>query len=423
MSWPVRKFASLASDGKHSIVGGPFGSKLTSRDYVEEGIPVIRGANMGAGRHLDESDFVFVSEAKKNKDLQSNLARPGDIVFTQRGTLGQVAIIPEDSAYKEYVVSQSQMRATLDPEKACKKFYYYFFSSRKVVETILNLTSSSGVPHINLGTLKDFDVPVPDLPTQERIAGVLSVYDDLIENNRRRIALLEQAARLLYREWFVHFRFPGYETAKFIDGLPEGWAHELLSNLCTDGDGIQTGPFGSQLHQSDYTDEGVPVVMPKDMKSGKVDCDSIARIPEALADKLGRHRMLPGDTVFGRRGEIGRKAFIGDNQRGFFCGTGCLRIRPVPEKIDPRYLFETLGSPATAGFIVNQAKGSTMPNLSAGALKNVPILCPPDGIQADYVEKSSPIFEQMPERVRHVAIAQVPAFAATVIHDAVVFLG
>jgi type I restriction enzyme, S subunit len=75
------------------------------------------------------------------------------------------------------------------------------------------------------------EVPVPDLPTQQRIAGILSAYDDLIENNRRRIGLLEQAARLLYREWFVHLRFPGHGTAKIVDGLPEGWTMKPLSEL------------------------------------------------------------------------------------------------------------------------------------------------------------------------------------------------
>jgi type I restriction enzyme S subunit len=393
LSWDTKPFSALVADTKHAIVGGPFGSKLTSKDYVESGVPVIRGANMSNGRFISETGFVFVTDEKRQKDLKSNLARPGDMVFTQRGTLGQVAIIPENATYSEFVVSQSQMKATLDPTKANKAFYYYFFSSQAVVSTILNMTSSSGVPHINLGILKDFEVPVPDLPTQERIASILSTYDDLIENNRRRIALLERAARLLYREWFVHFRFPGHETAKLVDGLPEGWEMKLLPEVCVEGDGIQTGPFGSQLHQADYTEEGVPVIMPKNIKGNTIDCDGIARIPEALADKLGRHRMIVGDTVYGRRGEIGRRAFIDQKQAGFFCGTGCLRIRPNTSVIDARYLFETLGAPDTAGFIVNQALGSTMPNLSAGALKQVPILYPPLDVQAAFKAIASPKFE------------------------------
>ena len=87
------------------------------------------------------------------------------------------------------------------------------------------------MPHINLTVLRNFEVPVPSLDTQKRIASILSAYDDLIENNRRRIRLLEQAARLLYKEWFVHLRFPGHEHVKIKDGVPEGWERKPLGEV------------------------------------------------------------------------------------------------------------------------------------------------------------------------------------------------
>ncbi len=231
MSWPKLKLESLAAKEPYSFVGGPFGSKLTTRDYVESGIPVIRGSNMNNGRYLDMTDFVFVTESKVREDLSSNLAKPGDLVFTQRGTLGQVAIIPSDGIADRYVVSQSQMKLTVDEAKADPLFLYYFFSSREATERIMSFISSSGVPHINLTVLRNFDVPVPPPEYQRNIAHVLSAYDDLIENNRRRIQLLEQAARLLYKEWFVHLRFPGHEHTQIIDGVPEGWGDTFLPDV------------------------------------------------------------------------------------------------------------------------------------------------------------------------------------------------
>jgi type I restriction enzyme S subunit len=375
----VAALESLAASKPYALVGGPFGSKLTTSDYVAEGIPVIRGSNLNGGRYLEEDSFVFVSEQKMRGDLFGNLAQPGDIIFTQRGTLGQVALIPERSRFDNYVISQSQMKISVDRDKADARFIYYFFSSRAAVQKILNQNSSSGVPHINLSTLRKFIVPAPPLREQQRIANILSLYDDLIDNNQRRIELLESAALMLYREWFVR--------------IPDGWDKQTLSNLCSPIDGIQTGPFGSQLHQHDYSEVGVPVVMPKDLIEFRISTASIARIPEELADKLGRHRMRCGDTVYGRRGDIGRRAYIGTRQKGWFCRTGCLRIRPDASKISPRFLFESLGSQATAGFIANQAKGSTMPNLSAGALKNVPILCPPAQFQKLFVEAIEPTVE------------------------------
>ena len=388
MSWDV------VTIGDHAeVISGPAFKSAQFTDNKND-IPLIKGENIAPGYIAwEKSKFWPIGDLKEYERFH---LLSGDIVLAMdRPWIPAGLKWAEIQSHDPLCLLVQRVARLRANEKLNQRFLKYLIASKQFSDYIQNLMYGVNVPHISGKQIKAYSFPLPDLPTQERIAGVLSAYDDLIENNRRRIALLELSARLLYREWFVHFRFPGHEATKFVDDLPEEWTHEQLYDLCTDGDGIQTGPFGSQLHQSDYSDEGVPVVMPKDMKSGKVDCNGIARIPEALADKLGRHRMIPGDTVFGRRGEIGRKAFIGENQRGFFCGTGCLRIRPKPEKIDPRYLFETLGSPATAGFIVNQAKGSTMPNLSAGALKNVPILCPPEGIQAEYVEKSAPIFEQV----------------------------
>lgn len=223
MTLQTRRLEELAADKPYALVGGPFGSKLTSEDYVEEGIPVIRGTNLTGGRYITESDFVFVTDEKVRLDLFGNLAHPGDLVFTQRGTLGQVAMIPVNAPFKEYVVSQSQMKLSPDHTQVDSRYLYYWFSSRDTVQKLISQNASSGVPHINLTVLRNFQIPIPDLRTQNAISDVLTTYDDLIENNKKRIALLEESARLLYREWFVHLRFPGHAHVKATNGVPEGW--------------------------------------------------------------------------------------------------------------------------------------------------------------------------------------------------------
>src|SRR5437773_216038 len=107
--------ADVAAPVRNALVGGPFGSELVSRDYVPSGVPAIRGGNMGHGRWVD-GEFAYVS-SEKAESLSGNCAKPGDIVFTQRGTLGQVAIVPENGADK-YLISQSQMKLTVDSTKA-----------------------------------------------------------------------------------------------------------------------------------------------------------------------------------------------------------------------------------------------------------------------------------------------------------------
>ena len=119
MSWPRSTVRGIASSADNAIVGGPFGSDLVSNDYVQVGVPVIRGQNMGA--KWVSGNFVFVSQAKA-KALDANLARPGDLVFTQRGTLGQVSLVP-DGPFELYVISQSQMKVTLNSSIANPLFF------------------------------------------------------------------------------------------------------------------------------------------------------------------------------------------------------------------------------------------------------------------------------------------------------------
>lgn len=252
MKWRTLAMDAIKAPIPYAFVGGPFGSNLTTRDYVEEGVPVIRGNNLPADSSFHDDDFVFVSE-KKADDLRSNTAFPGDLVFTQRGTLGQIGVIPGDSRFQRYVVSQSQMKLTVDPEVANPRFVYYFFRLPSTVQKVINHALTSGVPHINLGILKDFTITLPEPDCQQRIADILSAYDDLIENNRRRMALLEDVARQLYREWFVRLRFPGHEHTRITNGVPEGWEGKSLAELAD----ITMGQSPESAHYNE-DGEGLP---------------------------------------------------------------------------------------------------------------------------------------------------------------------
>jgi len=230
MKWRTMPLDAVKASFPYAFVGGPFGSNLTTRDYVDEGVPVIRGNNLPTEALFRDDDFVFVSE-KKADDLRSNIALPGDLVFTQRGTLGQVGVIPREARFQRYIISQSQMKLTVDPEVADTHFIYYFFRLPATVQSVINHALSSGVPHINLGILKEFKITLPEADYQRRIADILTAYDDLIENNRRRMTLLEEAARQLYCEWFVRLRFPGYEHTRITNRVPEGWEKKTLGEL------------------------------------------------------------------------------------------------------------------------------------------------------------------------------------------------
>lgn len=202
-NWATVSIDDIKSPEKYSCVGGPFGSSLSQKHYVDSGVPVIRGTNL-AGDIFSESGFVFVSPDKAN-ELQRNMAFRGDIVFTQRGTLGQVALIPEDTIYERYIVSQSQMKLTVNPKQADAYFIYTYFRTNEAKALIENNAIVGGVPHINLGILKEFKLRLPPLSEQKRISEVSKSIDNKINLNRQINQTLEQMSQTLFKSWFVDF--------------------------------------------------------------------------------------------------------------------------------------------------------------------------------------------------------------------------
>jgi type I restriction enzyme S subunit len=246
MKWESYKIDDIKAQGKYNLVGGPFGSDLVSKDYVEKGVPVIRGANLPLDKRFSNEDLVFVSEEKAVK-LKANIAFPKDIVFTQRGTLGQVGIIPK-GFHEEYVVSQSQMKLTVNEEIATPEFVYYYFSSQDGRNSIKAHSITSGVPHINLTILKNLKISLPPVKTQRKIASILSAYDDLIENNLKRIKLLEEATRYSYKQ-FKKETINEWILGKFSD-------YFKINNGCAFKAGW-------------YADSGVPIIRTRDYSYSK----------------------------------------------------------------------------------------------------------------------------------------------------------
>jgi type I restriction enzyme S subunit len=193
---------TLQARAEYALVGGPFGSELTQADYVQEGVPVIRGSNMGGdqGQFVDDG-FVYVTEAKA-RDLRRNLAFPGDLVFTQRGTLGQVAVIPLNAKYQSYVISQSQMKVTPAPELVDRSYLHHYFRSPGAVSRLLRETQATGVPHINLGILKRSVVVLPPVAEQRRIAEVLDRAEALRAKRRAALALLDTLTHSIFLDLF-----------------------------------------------------------------------------------------------------------------------------------------------------------------------------------------------------------------------------
>jgi len=208
---------------------GPFGSNIKAENFIDSGVPVIRGTNLNYYKYVD-GDFVFLTEEKADQ-LKGSNCFPGDLVFTHRGTIGQVGIIP-DSKYSRYVISQSGMKVTVNKHLIDNHFLFYFFKSDQGQHELLQHESQVGVPSISspLTSLKSVSLLLPPLPEQRAIAGVLSSLDDKIDVLHRQNKTLEGMAEALWRKMFV-------EEAE------TGWPERKLEELCTITRGASPRPI------------------------------------------------------------------------------------------------------------------------------------------------------------------------------------
>lgn len=184
----------LAAPKRSAFAMGPFGSRITTTNFVDSGVPVIRGGNLN-GQRLRETNYVFLTPDKAN-ELSSAAAYPGDIVITHRGTLGQVVMVPRNSKFPKYIVSQSQLKLSLDESLAYPEYVTYWLQSPAGQNSLFAYTAQTGVPAIAqpLSSVRMLKLPLPPLAEQRGIAAMLGALDDKIESNRRLLSLIWEVA-------------------------------------------------------------------------------------------------------------------------------------------------------------------------------------------------------------------------------------
>jgi type I restriction enzyme S subunit len=181
---------------------------------------------------FDFSEGQFISEQKDEELRKGRLARQ-DVVLTTRGTLGNAALYGDDVPYDHVRINSGMVIMRADPTKLRPAFLYGFLRSPAFKRQVEQLRSGVAQPQLPIRDINKIKLPLPRKEVQERIVAVFAAYDDLIESNRRRMALLEEAARQLYREWFVRLRFPGHEHTPITNGVPEGWERRPLGECIT----------------------------------------------------------------------------------------------------------------------------------------------------------------------------------------------
>ena len=378
MNWPKVQLQAIALHEKGAIVSGPFGSNISAKYFVEEGVPVIRGNNLTKGitKFIDEG-FAYLTEAKA-AEFRNCIAVTDDIVFTAAGSIGQVGMIPPDSRYEKYVISNKQLRVRLDRSKANPNFVYAWLSSPLMVRYLENMNNGGAVPLLNLGIVRKVPVPLPPIETQNKIADILSAYDGLIENNRRRIALLEEAARLLYREWFVHLRFPGHEHVKITDGLPVGWGWRTLGDIAeTNKESYRAKELPDEI---DYIDIS-------SVAQGRV--ISKTRIPASEAPGRARRKIRDGDTIWSNvRPNLRAYALMLEPEDLDVVSTGFTVLTATRVPSTWLYMFVTTDN--FVGHLVNHATGAGYPAVRPEDFERAALPLPPRVLLDHFHEAAEP---------------------------------
>lgn len=327
--------------------------------FGKEGAHVV----LTPGNFLEEGGFIEKTDKAKwyrGPVPADYVLSEGDLIVAMteqaEGLLGSSAIIPRSGMYlHNQRLGLVQIR---DLTQADQNFIYYLFNSKTVRQQIRGSASGTKIRHTSPSRIAEVKVRIPTQPVQRRIAGILSAYDELIENSQRRIKILETMARTLYREWFVHFRFPGHEKIPLVTSslgeIPQGWEVGRLDDVLV----LQRG---FDLPKSDRVDGTVPIY--------------------AATGVTGFHNEVkvkaPG-VVTGRSGTIGDVLYV---QEDFWPLNTTLWVKEFP-KAEPLYAFYVLSALDLKQF----NSGAAVPTLNRNDIHGFDTLIPPRPLQKKFQE-------------------------------------
>lgn len=281
--------------------------------------------------------------------------RSGDLIFAREAPAGNVALIQEG---EKVCLGQRTVLIRPDRKVVNSAFLTYYLLSPEAQFRLTGPANGSTVAHVNLPVIRKLKVDLPDSPTQEHIADILSHYDALIENNRRQIKLLEEAAQRLYRDWFIDLRFPGYEQTPITNGVPQGWKKCPLPEIAE----ILYGyPFNGKLFNTKR--EGTRIVRIRNVPSGLSNDYTTELAPEA-------YKVRNGDILIGMDGEFHMNTWNGGE--AYLVQRSCC-IRPVLENAKG-YLLQALYAPIK--FYEKTLVGATVAHLGKKHLDSIEILMP-----------------------------------------------
>ena len=379
MSW------SETTLGPHvDLISGP---AFKSRNFTDDpsDVPLVKGENIGQGIILwDKSKYWPRADSE---GYQRFFLLPGDVILAMDRpwvSAGlKYAVINERDPEALLVQRVARMRGV---SGLSSQYLRYIIASPAFCAYAKNIMGGTNVPHMSGDQIRAFPFSLPQKADQQRISSILSAYDDLIGNNRRRIQLLEEAARLLYKEWFVHLRFPGHERVSITDGVPEGWEKKKIEDVCkTVGGGTPSTKV------SEYWGGDITWVIPSDIT--KNDCLALLDSERKITEKGLREssaKMVPAETILmTSRASVGFFALM---DREVCTNQGLINIIPHEDELR-MYLMFNLMSRVTE--IRSNAKGTTYPEISKGRFRGMDIVVPSKTLVNEFSRVATVITQQV----------------------------
>ena len=368
--WETKTFEELYLEPSRNGIYKP-------KEFHGRGCKIV---NMG---ELFAYDFVGQQDMKRvelnEKELERDTLKDGDILFGRRSLVesgaGKSSIVKnlnEPTTYESSVI-----RLRLNKKHSNPYFYYYWLLSPSGKGAIASIVTGANVKGIKSSDLKNIVVPTPPLPTQNKIVGILSAYDDLIENNLKRIKLLEEMAQITYEEWFVRLRFPGHESTPINPetGLPEGWRMGTMQDLFDFKNGYA---FKSGTYVQDGQHKIVTI---KNVQDGSFIPDTTDTIAELPSNIKAHHHLSTGDIIMSLTGNVGRVCLVyGEN---YLLNQRVAKVVPnIPA--DRLYLYTLLRSRGTLTQLENISNGAAQQNLSPVNASKMPALVPARNVLDDF---------------------------------------
>lgn len=384
---------------KGEIISGPFGSNISSKYFVKEGIPVIRGNNLSLSLDKFYDDgFVFVTQEKA--DELNCYADRKDLVFTAAGTIGQVGLIPENSKFDRYVISNKQIRVRIDSNKIDVLYAYYWFASPWIQRLLTLSNKGSTVPLLTLWEVKNLPVSYPeDIEEQHRIALVLETITKRIENNNKINKELESMAKTIYDYWFLQFEFPNEDGKpyKSSDGkmvwseelkreIPEGWKVKRIDDFGKLNNGINYNK--NEVGDKSYKIVNVRNISETSLLLSKTKMDDIV----LTARTADNYLLKENDILIARSGIPGAVRILNnDIENTIYCGfIICLRLA---SDLYRRYLVYKLKDYENT--TATTSGGTIMQNVSQSTLKSIKFAVPEKRYILKFNEKIDSIWSNM----------------------------